>query len=97
MSDRPAKSPDDWSPEQGLAWSGGFRAGADAQREAYAALVEAAGCLCLDEVPHVRTDFDAIARLEVTRDGPEYRELMVVDIHDPRCPVALAAKIRGRA
>lgn len=56
------------------------------QREADAALVEAAGCICwaLTAIPE--------AGVEVER-RPSPRILR----HAPQCPSALAAKIRGQA
>ncbi len=79
-------------------WNGspGFHAGVLAAREEAAAKVEAAGCLCLDEEGRERRDFDSASNWRC-EDGPVYREWRVVDIHDPRCPIALARQIREGA
>lgn len=58
------------------------------EREACAALVEAAGCICEDL---------NLARIFTGKMANTWTSLFLVEIHDPRCSVALAAKIRGRA
>jgi hypothetical protein len=72
----------------------GFDAGIVSQREADASLVEAAGCLCflIEEC-----DLASAAEFsEIYTDSTGGRTRDVV-VHDPRCPCALAAKIRGQA
>jgi hypothetical protein len=67
------------------------------QREADAALVEAAGCLCwpLDRAGVFEGEFEG-SKIR-TRPGGSVEDLRFVATHDPRCPCALAAKIRGQA
>jgi hypothetical protein len=67
---------------------------APAARESAAAKVGAAGCLCLNEFGKVREGMRPVTsgRYETVTEG--YLQSLAVDVHDPRCPVELARKIR---
>jgi len=63
--------------------------------EACAALVEAAGCVCEDL--NLAGCFKGVAADWSRARTDAWTGTFVVLDHDPRCPVARAAKIRGRA
>jgi hypothetical protein len=81
--------------EQGLSIAS-FRAGAGWERAACLEIVRAAGCACwvLDRVGLFEGTFSG--NKIRTRPGGTVEDLRSIEVHDPRCPHALAKRIEAR-
>jgi hypothetical protein len=76
-------------------YDAGYAAGKSEQREADAALVEAAGCVCFQLHQGWLHEQEWPGPYEFTWAGSIVADR--VEVHDPRCPISLAEQTRRQA